>query len=237
MNVEVVGCCESRRLQVQTSSSPSSSSPLPLPSLSSWTSSSSWKLPWGISEIVQLRFVMIGFKGHSMNGFNRQTWVRFPQHNKSILKSYFTKVGRSRPLFLNFFLFFLNVQFVDGNLPLLGFKPRISGVGSDRSTNCPSLKSYYCVLSSGTKVVAQLMTLWWVLCMIQGHSLSLRSGIWVSGCNTAKESRLCDQEGVFKSRHGDVPFSPLLPSSSFSGVSLNRFFEEVQHEQVLSLAA
>ena len=38
MNVEVVGCCESRRLQVQTSSSPSSSSPLPLPSLSSLSS-------------------------------------------------------------------------------------------------------------------------------------------------------------------------------------------------------
>ena len=31
-------------------------------------------------------------------------------------------------------LFFLNVQ-IDKILPMLGFEPRISGVGSDRSTN------------------------------------------------------------------------------------------------------
>ena len=44
-------------------------------------------------------------------------------------------MGHSRPLFLYFQLFYLNVQLVDKILPMLGFEPLISGVGSDRSTN------------------------------------------------------------------------------------------------------
>ena len=41
----------------------------------------------------------------------------------------------SRTLFL-YFRQFLNIQLTDKFFPLLGFEPRISGVRSDRSTNC-----------------------------------------------------------------------------------------------------
>ena len=44
-------------------------------------------------------------------------------------------MGQSRHLFLNFRLFYLNVQLVDKILPVLGFEPRIFGVGRDRSTH------------------------------------------------------------------------------------------------------
>ena len=44
-------------------------------------------------------------------------------------------MGNSRPLFLYFHLFFLNVQLVDKIVLTLGFEPRISDVRSDRSTN------------------------------------------------------------------------------------------------------
>ena len=44
-------------------------------------------------------------------------------------------MGHSQALFLYFCLFYFNVQLVDKSLPMLGFEPRISAVGSDRSTN------------------------------------------------------------------------------------------------------
>ena len=44
-------------------------------------------------------------------------------------------MGLSRPLFLYFRLFYFNVQLVDKILPMLGFEPQISGVGSHCSTN------------------------------------------------------------------------------------------------------
>ena len=48
----------------------------------------------------------------------------------------FFKMGHSRPLFLYFRLFCnLIVQLVDKILPMKGYKPRISGVGIDCSTN------------------------------------------------------------------------------------------------------
>ena len=57
---------------------------------------------------------------------------------RKILKI-FLKMGHSRhsrPLFLYFCLIcILIVQLVDKILPMTGFKPWISGVGSDRSTN------------------------------------------------------------------------------------------------------
>ena len=52
-----------------------------------------------------------------------------------IIKRYFFKMGHSQPLFLNFHLFYFNVQLVDKILPMLGFKLPISGVGSDYSIN------------------------------------------------------------------------------------------------------
>ena len=48
----------------------------------------------------------------------------------------FLKMGHSRRLFLYFRLFYLNVQLLDKSLPMLGFEPCISSVGSDCSTNC-----------------------------------------------------------------------------------------------------
>ena len=50
-------------------------------------------------------------------------------------KKHFFKMGHSQPLFLYSCLFLLNVEFVDKILPMMGFKPWISGVGSDWSTN------------------------------------------------------------------------------------------------------
>ena len=47
----------------------------------------------------------------------------------------FLKMGHSRSLFLSFCLFNFNVEFVDEILPMLGFKPWISGIRSDRSIN------------------------------------------------------------------------------------------------------
>ena len=47
----------------------------------------------------------------------------------------FFKTGHSRHLFLYFRLFYINVQLVDKVLPMLGFELRISGVGSNSSTN------------------------------------------------------------------------------------------------------
>ena len=44
-------------------------------------------------------------------------------------------MGLSWPLFLYFPLFHV-IQLTDKFLPMLGFKMRISGVGSDRSANC-----------------------------------------------------------------------------------------------------
>ena len=44
-------------------------------------------------------------------------------------------MSHSPPLFLYLCLFFLNVQLVDKILPMLGFEPQISGVGSNCSTN------------------------------------------------------------------------------------------------------
>ena len=41
----------------------------------------------------------------------------------------------SRPLFLYFRLFDFDVHLVDNILPMLGFEPQISGVGSNHSTN------------------------------------------------------------------------------------------------------
>ena len=46
----------------------------------------------------------------------------------------FLKMGHSWPLFL-YFVFPIQLQLVDKTLPMLGFEPRISGVGSNRSTN------------------------------------------------------------------------------------------------------
>ena len=43
-------------------------------------------------------------------------------------------MSHSRPLFLLF-------KLVDKTLPKSGFEPRISGVGSDRSTNCAKTTS------------------------------------------------------------------------------------------------
>ena len=43
----------------------------------------------------------------------------------------FLKVGLSQPLFLNFLIFYFNVQLIDTRLLMLGFEPCISGVGSD----------------------------------------------------------------------------------------------------------
>ena len=61
---------------------------------------------------------------------HRIVWTPSFWHGRFIL----FKMGHFRPLFLYFRLFFLNAQLVDKILPMLGFKPRISGVGSDRST-------------------------------------------------------------------------------------------------------
>ena len=47
----------------------------------------------------------------------------------------FLKMGHSWRLFLYFCLFYLNVQLIDKILPMLGFEPRITGIGSDRTTN------------------------------------------------------------------------------------------------------
>ena len=44
-------------------------------------------------------------------------------------------MGHSRSLFLYFCLFYLNVQLVDKNLPMLGFEPQISAKGNYHSTN------------------------------------------------------------------------------------------------------
>ena len=44
-------------------------------------------------------------------------------------------MGHTRPLFLYFSLFYFNVQLEDKISPMLGFEPRIPGVGSDCSTN------------------------------------------------------------------------------------------------------
>ena len=52
----------------------------------------------------------------------------------TILYLYFFKDGPFTASFSSFSSFILNVQLVDKILPVLGFKPRISGVGSDRST-------------------------------------------------------------------------------------------------------
>ena len=46
----------------------------------------------------------------------------------------FLKIDHSRPLFLYFRLFNLNVQLVDKILPVLGFELQIYGVGSNGST-------------------------------------------------------------------------------------------------------
>ena len=47
----------------------------------------------------------------------------------------FFKMGHIRPLFSLFLTFHFNLQLVDKTLPMMGLEPRISGVGSDRSTN------------------------------------------------------------------------------------------------------
>ena len=55
-------------------------------------------------------------------------------HEKTMLNSkFFLKLGHSRPLFLYFCLF--NYKLVDKFLLMTGCEPRISGVGSNRSSN------------------------------------------------------------------------------------------------------
>ena len=54
----------------------------------------------------------------------------------SVAAALLFKLGHSRPLFLYFHLFcILNVQLVDIILPMTGFEPQISSVGSDRFAN------------------------------------------------------------------------------------------------------
>ena len=52
---------------------------------------------------------------------------------------FFKKLGLSRPLFLYFHL--INTVDSTYKLPMTGFKPRISGAGIDRSTNCTTTTS------------------------------------------------------------------------------------------------
>ena len=54
----------------------------------------------------------------------------------SVAAALLFKLGHSRPLFLNFHLVcILNVKLVDLILPMTGFEPQISSVGSDRFAN------------------------------------------------------------------------------------------------------
>ena len=60
-------------------------------------------------------------------------------------------MGLSQPVLLYFCLFCI-VQLTDKFLPMLGFKPRISGIGSDHSATCAtttasSRTSVYCIWS------------------------------------------------------------------------------------------
>ena len=60
----------------------------------------------------------------------------------------FFLMGHSRPLFYSIFTFSI-LQLVDKILPVSGFKPRISGVGSDRSTNwaTTTAQDFYCLMT------------------------------------------------------------------------------------------
>ena len=48
---------------------------------------------------------------------------------------FFVKMGHSRPLFFFVFSIQLTVNVRYKFLPMTGFEPRTSGIGSDRSTN------------------------------------------------------------------------------------------------------
>ena len=100
----------------------------------------------------------------------------------------FLKMDHFRPLFLYFCLFSLNAQLVDKILPMLGFKLRISGVWSIRSTNWATTTALIkvrllCVRknfnlqggkhSSLTSTTSNAFYSWWS--PIQSHILTLRS--------------------------------------------------------------
>ena len=60
-------------------------------------------------------------------------WSKALEAQSSSCHNYFLKIGYSRPLFVNFRLFYLTAQRADNLLPILIFDTRISGVGSARS--------------------------------------------------------------------------------------------------------
>ena len=68
------------------------------------------------------------------------------ENNHSL--SFFKKMGHSRPLFLYFCLFnTVDSEYMNKNLPMTGFKPRTSGVGSNRSTHWATTTATYFVIT------------------------------------------------------------------------------------------
>ena len=72
---------------------------------------------------------------------------------KSAHFEFFFQMGHTRPLFLYFFVFSIhswqktNVQYKYKFLPMTGFEPRTSGIGSDRSTNWATTTTLLYVLN------------------------------------------------------------------------------------------
>ena len=75
-------------------------------------------------------------EAHSINmhAYSSKTdYIPIPTLLNLCFYSSFFQMGHSRPLF--FIFVFSNAQLVDKISAVPGFEPRISGVGSDRSTN------------------------------------------------------------------------------------------------------
>ena len=95
-----------------------------------------------------------GWRSCLMNG---RSWVRFPQPQIAVVFIY-RKDPRS--FFFIFFFSIFKVQMVDKNFPMLRFEPRISGVGSNHSTNWATTTALNsCVYLSRQKMLVILHSL------------------------------------------------------------------------------
>ena len=88
-------------------------------------------------EINRDLVMVFDLEDHSQRLLQSITELNF-KFPKNICKddfNLFLMIGHSRPLFLYFRLFYLNVHLVELILPLSGLEPRISCAGNNGSTN------------------------------------------------------------------------------------------------------